>query len=198
MHAFSEHELLRLTAEGDEQAFKELFQQYWPQVYGTSLHLTHSTDTAKDLAQDIFLKIWSNRTNLFEVQNLGGYIYRLSKNTVLDHLRKRVFEPGNIDLLIDYFNLSDAESIQEKLEYKELEATLQEAVNKLPDRIQEVFRLSRFEGLSHTEIAQKLNISVVTSKTYIVRALQAIREHLSSQSGMIVILMTLFLHHHKK
>jgi DNA-directed RNA polymerase specialized sigma24 family protein len=51
-------ELFRRVAAGDESAFRKVFQEFWPQVYGTSLHLTRSAEQAKDLAQDIFVKLW--------------------------------------------------------------------------------------------------------------------------------------------
>lgn len=189
----SEAELLQLAAKGNEAAFRELFHQYWPQVYGTCLHLTHSPELAKDLAQDIFVKLWCQREGFGAIKKLDAYIYTVSRNLVLDHLRKKVFANENIDLLIDYFS-SDAVSATDKLQYKELEAALQRAVNKLPGKVQEVFRLSRFEGLSHPEIARKLNISVVSSRTYIVRALQEIREYLATHQENLVILMFLLLH----
>ncbi len=184
--------LLRRVAAGDEGAFRELFNAYWPQVYGTSLHLTRSPEQAKDLAQDIFVKLWLNREKLSGVENVEGYIYTVSRNLVMDHLRKKVFDTANIDFLVSYFSDKSA-SPQEKLEYGELERSLHKAIDTLPGKVKDVFTLSRFEGLTHEQIAKRLGISVVSSKTYIVRALQQIREQLSKQPDATLLLLVLLL-----
>lgn len=185
---YTEKELLLLVSEGNDAAFRALFKRYWPQVYGTSLHLTRSPEWAKDLAQDIFLKLWDNRCKLRDVEKADAYIYVLSRNLVMDELRRKIFHPSNIEFLTEYAG-TDANSPQSGLEYKELEGALQEAVALLPGKMKEVFRMRRYEGLSHMEIAQKLDISVVSSRTYIVRATQVIRDRLAMHAGNPVILL---------
>lgn len=185
---YTEQNLLRQVANGDEYAFQQLFKKYWPQVYGTGLHLTRSPEQAKDLAQDIFMKLWDNWSRLSGVKRIDAYLYALSRNHIIDHLRKKVFDTANIDFLIDYFHNS-AVSGQDQLEYKELENAIHTAIATLPGKVQDVFKLSRFEGLTHEQIAARLNISVVSSKTYIVRALRHIRSCLLSCSDKVILLM---------
>ena len=188
---YTPKELLRLVSDGNDEAFRVLFKQYWPQVYGTGLHLTRSPEWAKDLAQDIFLKLWDNRHKLKEVEKVEAYIYVLSRNLIMDELRKKIFHPSNIEFLLEYAD-ADA-SPQAGLECKELEGVLQEAVALLPGKMKEVFRLRRYEGLSHMEIAQKLGISVVSSRTYIVRATQVLRDRLAMHAGQPVLLLLALL-----
>ena len=188
----NENELLLLAAAGNEAAFKELFIFHWPQVYGTSLHLTKSPELAKDLAQDLFLKLWENRAKLSTVNNVAAYLYTLSRNLVIDFQRKKVFNAENVDYLIQFFTSSET-TAQQKLEFRELEQSLEIAMNTLPGKTKEVFRLSRYEGLSHDEIAAKLGISVHSSRTYITRALTVIREQLSRNPGEFVLLFILLL-----
>ena len=168
-------ELLLLIAGGDSAAFEEFFKHFWPQVYGTSLHLTKSEEMAKDLAQEIFVKIWENRQKLPDVEKPDAWIYTLSKNLILDFQRKKVFDTVNIDYLVQYFSTA---SPQSKLEYQELEQVLNTAVSQLSGKVAEVFRLSRYEGLSHPEIAEKLNISPETAKYHIAHALKTLRLNL--------------------
>jgi RNA polymerase sigma factor, sigma-70 family len=179
---FNRQHILKRVARGDEKAFALFFEQHWPQVYGTSLRLTKSSEKARDLAQDIFLKIWEQRVRLADVQQEDAYVYTLARNTILDFLRKKLFDTENIDLLIDFF-ADQSINPQQKLEYKELGETLQYAIDQLPGKVKDVFVLSRVEGLTHEQIAQRLNISVVSSKTYIVRALQTIREFMAMHSN---------------
>ncbi|MEO7048275.1 MAG: sigma-70 family RNA polymerase sigma factor [Ferruginibacter sp.] len=186
-------DLFRRIAEGDQQAFKEVFDACWPQVYGTTLRLIKSPEQAKDLAQDIFMRLWENREKLKTVQNPQSYIYILSRNLVMDHLRKKVFNPSNIDFLVRYFQ-GDVASPQDKIELQELEVVIRNAVEALPGRVKVVYQLSRYEGLTHEQIAKRLNISIVSSKTYIVRALQHIREYIASHSDerMLIVVFPLF------
>ncbi len=181
-------ELLQLVSAGNEPAFEQFYKAYWPQVYGTGLHLTKSPEQAQDLSREIFIKVWNNRSALTDVKNINGFLYTVSRNLIMDHLRKKVFDPSNIDFLIHYFQDADV-SAQEKMEYKELEEKMHGAIESLPVKLKEVFKLSRIEGLTHEQIASRLGISVVTSKTYIVRTLQEIRNYLSSHSGKHVLLM---------
>lgn len=191
MPSYKEKELLNLAARGDEAAFKKLFTACWPQVYGTSLHITRSPEQARDLSQDIFLKLWEKRSKLAEVDQLDAYLYVLSRNHITDHLRKKVFNAENVDFLLEYFS-SDAVSVHDKMEYRELENLLSRAVEQLPDKVREVFKLSRHEGLSHPQIAEKLNISVFTSRTYITRAIQEIRAYLARHGDHTALLAILF------
>jgi RNA polymerase sigma-70 factor (family 1) len=184
--------LFRLVAEGDEAAFRRVYDRFWPQVYGTSLRLTRDPEQARDLSQDIFVRLWENKEKLGEAREPGAYIYILSRNLVMDFLRKKTFDPANIDWLLAYFS-KDGTDPQARLEYKELEAGLRKAVESLPDRTKEVFRLSRVEGLTHEQIAARMGISVVSSKTYIVRALRDIRQYMTDHSSDAVILVAVAL-----
>jgi RNA polymerase sigma-70 factor (family 1) len=187
----SEKELLLRVSMGDEVAYSQLFRKYWPQVYGTGLRLTRSPEQAKDLAQEMFLKLWDNREKLPGIQKLDSFLYTSSRNLIMDHLKKKVLNITNIEFLIDYFR-SDTISAQEKLEYQELEREISHAVNNLPGKVKEVFALSRYEGLTHDQIAERLGISPLSSKTYVVRALQEIKVYLSRNPRNILLMMALF------
>jgi RNA polymerase sigma-70 factor (ECF subfamily) len=175
---YNEQELLLLIATGDHQAYREIFERYWNKVYAIGLRLSKSPELAKDLAQETFIKIWNNRDKLPAVNNFSAFLFTVARHLAIDHLRKKVFTTTNEDYLVAYFS-DDAINPQEKAEYKELETLLNSAIEHLPAQLQQVFRLSRFEGLSHAEIALRMNITRITSKSYMVRALYAIRKYLS-------------------
>ncbi|MBL7736711.1 MAG: sigma-70 family RNA polymerase sigma factor [Chitinophagaceae bacterium] len=184
--------LAHQIAGGDEAAFAKLFKAFWPQVYGVGLRITRSPEQAKDLAQEIFIKVWDNRDRLPEVKKIDAFIYVVSRNLILDHLRKKVFQPANMDFLLQCCQ-TDAVDAQDKLEVKELEQKIDGAIQTLPGKVQEVFKLSRFEGMTHEQIARKLNISVVSSKTYVVRALDHIRRYLSTPSEQHLLIAAIIL-----
>lgn len=187
-------ELFALVAEGDDHAFRQVFDKYWPQVYGSSLRLCKSPELAKDLSQDIFVRLWESRARLKELNKPESYLYILSRNLVLDHLRKKVFDTTHIDYLVEYFQDASINP-QEKTEFRELELTLQQAVDTLPEKQKQVYQLSRLQGLTHEQIAAQLGISEVSSKTYIVRALQHIRQYMidHSDEGMVEMALAILL-----
>ncbi len=176
--SYNEAELLKRLAAGDQYAFKEIFEQHWDQIHAVGLKILKSPELAKDLAQDTFMKVWNNREQLREVKSFRAYLNVLSRNLAIDHLRRKVFAAENEEYLVSYF-AEDAATPGEDAEYRELEQLLHNAVDHLPPQMQQVFRLSRFEGLSHAEIAERMNITRVTSKSYMVRALAAVRKYLS-------------------
>ncbi|NLR81185.1 RNA polymerase sigma factor [Chitinophaga eiseniae] len=174
----NEDALLEQVAAGDHASFKVIFTHYWRDIYLFSLKLTKSPDQAKDLAQDIFARLWDMRQHLPEVRNFKAFLYTVSRNLILDHLRKKVFSVANEEYLVTYFDESNY-SPHLMTAYKELENTVQEAVRQLPPQLYQVYYLSRVEGLTHEEIGQKMNITRMTSKNYMVRALQFIRKYMA-------------------
>jgi RNA polymerase sigma-70 factor (family 1) len=188
----NELELLRLVAQGDMPAYQQLFDLYWDQVYGIGLRLTKTPEQAKDLAQDVFLKLWDNRSKLTEVRDFRSYLFVLTRNLIYDQLRTRVFHESNREFLTNYFAYNES-SPQELLEQKEIAEVLNAAIHKLPPRLRQVFNLRRSEGLSHVEIAKRLNISTISSKTYMVRALMALRKEIIRNPGKLFLVATFLL-----
>ncbi len=191
----NETELLEQIALGDELAFRKLFNSYWTKVYGICYHFTKCSEQARDLAQDVFVKIWKGKEKLPAVNNFDSFLYVVSRNLVLNFFRKKVLTFSNIDVLLDRVCKSPID-VQTDIEYKELNRSINNAIEVLPAKVKEVFVLHRFEGLTHEQIAQRLNISIVSSKTYIVRALRQIREYLSKNSEtfipfVLIVLKTL-------
>ena len=176
----NEEALLRRVADGDQEAYRVLFDRYWDLMYANALHFTKSPEWAKDLAQDIFLKIWMMREKLPAVQRFDAFLFTVSKNMILDELRKLQNTPRHTDFFDAYFTETDDDS-QQKTELKDLEKEVHAAINQLPLQMQTAFRLSRFEGLTHEQIARQMNISKVTSQNYIARAILNIRKYLASR-----------------
>ncbi len=188
----NEPELLLLIAKGDTRAYGQLFDYYWDQVYGAGLQLTKNPELAKDLAQDIFLKLWNTRSKLPGIKNFSGYLYVITRNLIHDQLRMNVFRESNKEFLVSYVAYTN-NCPQEQLEQKELHEVLDETINQLSPKLRQVFKLSRLESLSHEEIAERLHITPLSSKTYMVRALMTLRKLLSKKAGKLLsIILLLF------
>lgn len=187
---YIDQNLLLSLAAGDKDAFGRVFEKCWDQVYGVALRLTKSPEMARDLAQDIFVKLWDHRQKLPEVKNFPSFLYIITRNLVHDQLRKKIFRESNMERLINYFSGIDA-TVPEILESKELEHFLRKSIDRLPPKLKQVLTLGRMEGLSHEEIAAKMGITPQSSKTYMVRALAALHKEMARHAPKTVVLLLL-------
>ncbi|WP_346319162.1 RNA polymerase sigma-70 factor [Chitinophaga sp. YIM B06452] len=170
---------------GEESAFRRLFSQYHPFIYSFALRMTGSDALAKDVVQEIFIKLWLHRGELPGVQNLGGYINRLTRNHVLNGMKRMAHESSLLQDLQPQLSAGPAPT-EARAEHRDLEMLLDEALRRLPGQQQRVYRMSRMEGLKHEEIATALGISRETVKKHMMAALQAIRLYLRQHSDMPV------------
>lgn len=176
-----DRDLLLALAQGDHLAYQEVFNRYWGLVYGTALRLTKSPEIARDLAQDIFLKVWENRDRLPGVRNFRSFLFTVSHNLIIDYLRKKVLGGVNLEELVQFLAEESMPNPDTHLEGREQDRLLQLAVSRLSPQLQQVYAL-RAQGMNHEKIARQLNISHISSKKYIVRALAEIRKVLSGYS----------------
>lgn len=183
---------IKNLVEGSDQAFQVLFEHYWSHVFGTVKKLVKSPELAEDISQEVFAKVWKQRQEFAVINNIQAYLYTVAKNTTLDALRKNILVTDNIEHLIHYFK-DNSLTPQQRLEYRELQQNIQEAIDLLPEKLKQVFTLSRFDGLSHDEISKKLNISITSSKTYIVRALRLIKSHMIDNADLPLLITAALL-----
>ncbi|WP_157760966.1 RNA polymerase sigma factor [Chitinophaga caeni] len=172
--------LFRLSA-GDPGAFRTVFETYWDHVYGAALALVKSPAVAEDIAQDIFTQLWERRANLPGIQNFKAYLYTLAKNRILDRFRHLSTQQQYRKHIYNYMNECDTERVDELAEARDIQRILENAIQSLPPQQQRAFKLSRFNGLNHDEIAQAMGVSKVTIKSYIVQAISTLRKVLAKQ-----------------
>ena len=174
----NERELLNRIANGDQYSYKIIFDHYWDQIYSTAFVFTKSADLSEDLAQDVFAQIWIKKENLASIQNFESFLYITARNLAFDKLRKQVFTKKHSEYLKIYFEEAAPEPTRQ-LEFKELEQVITNVIDQLPPQQRTAFRLSRFQGMSHEEIAKQMGISKQSVKSYIVRAIVTLRKFLA-------------------
>ncbi|HEU4554539.1 MAG TPA: RNA polymerase sigma-70 factor [Chitinophaga sp.] len=172
---YDEKELLQRMASDDTKAFARLMDHYSPMVYGYLLRFVKDSFLAQELAQDVFLKIWNHRKQLTGIENFAGYLYVALRNTAANAFKEKLYK--NDGPPTDTIACAAAPTAS-KLEYNELADTLTRAIDQLPPRRKEVFKLNRFEGLTYEEIAKRLNIAKSTVKDHMIESLLFLREHL--------------------
>jgi RNA polymerase sigma-70 factor (ECF subfamily) len=183
----NEKELVQQVADGSEAAYRKLFAHYWDPIYSVAFVFTKSREMAQDLAQDVFARIWIKKERLKEVNRFDAYLFITARNVIIDRLRKKVFTAGNEACLIEYFADSSL-TPYDRTELKEMEEIIYKGVSVLPERQRTAFRLSRFQGLGHEEIALKMGVSKESVKSYIVRAISQLRKYLAQHSEVIPLI----------
>jgi RNA polymerase sigma-70 factor (family 1) len=183
---YDEQELLLRIAQSDERAFHTIYQRYFAKVYAMAVHYLTDVFRAQDMVQEVFGRVWQNRNDLPKIKHFEAWIITISRNLLINELRK-MYPPG--------WQPENAESADPNkiVEYRELEKLLQQAIGRLSARQQEVYRLSRMEGFSHREIAEKLGISIDVSREHLSKALHNIRAFLLKEYGVTGMLATLIL-----
>ena len=168
----------------DTTAFELLYHLLFSGMCQYASQLTKDRQVAEEVVQDVFLRIWNNRKDIYSRDgSVKKYFFRLVHNQCFDVLRKnRTHKESFIQLLTSeaWAKISEQygfdEFLIERLEAVDTAAKIQQVVNRLPDQCREIFIKSRFENKSNEEIATEMKLSGHTVKTQIYRALQKIRE----------------------
>lgn len=188
VQSYTEKELLERIAEGDEEAYKLVFNRYWNKIYQVALSFLKVPDQAQDAVQQVFIKLWEKRSKLPEVQNLDAWLFIMARNTIISILERIVSSRKGVQQIKDVIP-EDYLTPSALLEYKQVSAIIQDAVNRLPPQQALVFRLSREQGLTYAQIAERLQIAPATVKSHIIRALNSIREYVFRHSDRIVLVI---------
>jgi RNA polymerase sigma-70 factor (ECF subfamily) len=192
---YEEKALLALVAKGDENAFQTLFTQYRHKVFYIAKKLLQSDSLAEDALQEIFLKIWMNRTKLPDVLYFNAYLNTITRNHIYNALRKQANEEIFLQRLVSQDNTPDQTSALDTLSLRELQHALQRVVASLTPQQRKAFELSRIQGLRHGEIATLLNISKETVKKHISDALRIIRQQMTTHHRFTNLSLLLLLYH---
>lgn len=169
----TESKLIAGLRSGNMDAYEEAFHTYYPKFVRFAHYIVNDMAIAKDLVQNVFLKVWRFRDRLDESLSLQNYLYVLTKREVLNFLRtKRVFE--TLDSTLD-----TPENGLRPDELAEV-AQVRSQVYKLPEQRRNVFIMSRFFGIPNKEIAQQLSISEKTVERHITLAGKQLRKDLEN------------------
>jgi RNA polymerase sigma-70 factor (ECF subfamily) len=157
-----------------EQLFSDLFKKHEYRLYALVLKLTRSNQYARDIIQEVFLKLWEHRYQMHTIQNMEAWLYRLTENKVIDFLRKAAADNRLRETIWKNqpHNLNETEDNVVAREYSQI---IQKAVDQLPPQRKLIYYLNREKGLNYQEIADHLAISKHTVKNQLSTALQSIR-----------------------
>jgi RNA polymerase sigma-70 factor (ECF subfamily) len=169
----SDAELLQFIRKDDATAFKILYDRYWESLYLKACKRVDK-DEAKDMVQEVMTTLWRRRNDIIihDDGNIGRYLHTAIKYRVISHYAYSSKEIPHTDV----FAALNSEVYANALETKELSELLEQEINRLPARMQQIFRMSREDDFSIADIARQLNLSEQTIKNQLTEALKRIRE----------------------
>ncbi len=147
---------------------------------------------AEDYTQDILLKLWINREKLSKSKNLEGYVYKMARNLIIDHFRRAKYEESYQKSLFHTLQHTEPAAIK-KLVREDFNLKLRQVLDTLPPRQKEVFELCKFHGLSHDEIAERMDISNKTVRNYLFEAMKGLQKNFQVDSITLISAVTLYL-----
>lgn len=180
--------LVKRLIQDDETAFCELYSLYKNRLMYFILQFVKSKDAAEDIYQDVFTAIWQNRHLINSTLSFSAYLYTITRNKILDVLSNISSEVPLHDYIMSQAIDYDAD-IHNQITGNELADIISKTVSKLTNRQQEVFELSRNQGLSHNQIAKELQISINTVQEHISAALKAVRISLNKYYPKCLVLI---------
>lgn len=185
----TDKELIALIAAGSRDAFQTLFNRYWKSLYAFVFRLTRDEDHSKDILQDVFMHVWSNREKLYTGESFLPYLHTVSKNSVMSSFRKDKVRIEGVDTLLR--DMQTPAGSDDNLLLGEVRDAVDAELIRMPANMQQCFRLSRYEDKSIKDIAAELKLSEQTVKNNISEALRRLR--ISVEQGSLLYFSVLML-----
>lgn len=170
---------------GDKKAFEYFFTTYYQKLLKVSNNYLDDLDEAEEIVQEVFYRVWYYRENIDPALSFKNYIITIAKRLIFNKAKKKVYQVT----YEKYFKLNHEafhNSLEEYLNFRQLDDQINQKISELPPKRREIFILSRQQGLSHKEIAEKLNISTNTVESQITKAVKFLKQTIT------LIILTLF------
>lgn len=163
---------------GDIKQFESLFRSSYVSLVKYSKKLIKDQDTAEEIVQELFFRLWQDREKIKIESSLNGYLFRAVHNRCLHYFEHlKVVERHAQEMTSDTFDTT--EDPADVLQYKELQTRIARILERLPERCGKIFMMNRFEGFRYSEIAEKLSVSVKTVEANMGKALKEFRRELA-------------------
>jgi len=169
-----EDKYVEALSKGDSKAFEVLFIHYHPKLVYFLFGFIKDSERARDMAQDIFMTIWSNKEKLKEVKSFNSYLFKIAKNNICNYFDHVVVNEKYIAGQL--LQSVETENLEETVFANQLQSMIDIAISQMPSQRKKIFVMSRINGLSNAEIAEKLNINKRTVENHLTAALADLRK----------------------
>jgi RNA polymerase sigma-70 factor (ECF subfamily) len=176
----SDPELITLLKASDHAAYTEIYNRYYYLLFVFSYKKTRDEELAKDIVQDIFVKLWSRRGFSVIPANLPGYLISSAKNSIFNLFEHQNVRSKYIESLMDYLNSGNHAHTDYLVRENEWKKYIDNAIQALPPKMRQIFQLNKKDNLSYREIASKLDTSENNVQKHINGAIKILRTKLTA------------------
>jgi RNA polymerase sigma-70 factor (family 1) len=177
-------ELISRIKEGDESAFRIVFDLYSSKLYAFSYRFLKEKEPCQEVVQEVFLNLWINRAKLDTQYPIAPYLYTITRRLTLNVLRHVATSQSAMDKM--WLNVKKVSNeTEEEVFSEDLSRFTEQVLSKMPKQQQLIFRMSRHQELSYDEIAEELNLSRNTVKNHLVAALKTLRTQLNKAFSIL-------------
>jgi RNA polymerase sigma-70 factor, ECF subfamily len=187
-----EQQHLDALTKGDITAFEMIFRTYYQPLCNYAYTFLQDKEEAEEIVQSTFMSVWEKHSTISIRTSIKSYLYAMVRNACLNVIKHEKIKQRHA---VEEIALSPQshDAVTNTVASTELETRIQEAMEKLPEQCRLVFKLSRFEELKYSEIAEQLDISVKTVENHMGKALKIMREQLKDYLPIIIVFMNGFL-----
>lgn len=184
----SDQQLLDAFRSGNLKAYDLLFDRYFKRIYGFAFSLLKDSETARELAMDVMIRLWQKNGEIRLQQGLQAYLFKSVRNSIYNHLRKSRILTHSLDAYPEYHDIS-ADAADATYLYGELEGIFAEKLERLSPQRKKIFEFSRIDDLTYAEIAEKMSLSVSTVRNQMSATLKYFREQMAEYNEVSVFLL---------
>jgi len=181
-----EPHLIDQLQHSDEAAFDYIYDLYWKQLFQYAYNRLQSEDAAKDMVQDVFISLWRKKDVLKITSTLSAYLFSILRYKLIDHYHAAEVRKQHV-LRVNQIESPTDNNVHQSVHTREINGLLHLSMQKLPDKMKEVFELSRLKGYSTRQISEQLNISEQTVKNQLSMALKRLRLNFTDYLTIAVI-----------
>ena len=173
-------------------AFESLFESYSQKLYRFSYSYLKAEAEAEDVVQEVFLKLWENRSRLKTGTSFQSYLFTIAFNSIRKNFNKKAFQEKFQSELFDFLSAENP-SFENIPDFEALLSQLDELIDQMPDRRKEIFIKRKKEGKSVKDIAMELNISPKTVENQITEAMNYLKREFFKDHVSSVLFFSIFL-----
>lgn len=192
MKTEDEYKLIKNLIKGDAYSFDEIFRRYNEKIYSFSLSNLKNKEDAEGIVQEVFLILWKNRTKLKEVKSIDAWIFGISFNVIRKRFRQLARERKHLREFTEITPSGDI-LLDKVVDYNDLLAKTDKIVDNLPLRQKTVWRMSKKEGFSNTEISMKLNITKKTVENHLTKSKAFLMKSFIKEGILSILFFWLFI-----
>lgn len=182
--------------QGDEIVFEQVYAAHHEKLYFYIFSKTSSNYIAEEVVQLTFIKLWKYRQSLSTTLTIEAQLFRISKTTLIDLLRKNANQRRLIENIKDEIPLTDDNAMMH-LQQKQTAERIAVLIENLPPVCKKVFKLSREVGLTHREIAEQLSLTPKNVENHIAKAIRQLKKGLYTISILWLVTTTIIIFFNK-